>query len=175
MSRSRFLGSLAALMVALFALTACSDGTLLDGAMAPAAHDGNAGAFTAPLSGAEEVPAADTLARGQAVFRVQADGIHYRLVVANLFDVLQSHIHLAPAGQNGPVVAFLYPDAPPAVLLPGRTSGVLAEGIITAADLRGPLAGASLEDLVTAMRDGGAYVNVHTTAFPGGEIRGQIR
>lgn len=175
MSRSRFAFLLVACTVALVALPACSDGTLLDGALAPSANEGNAGVLTAALSGAEEVPANDSLARGQAVFRVRDDGIHYRLVVANLFDVLQAHIHLAPAGQNGPVVAYLYPDAPPAVLLPGRNSGLLAEGIITAADLRGPLQDQPLEDLVAALVAGGVYVNVHTSSFPPGEIRGQIR
>jgi hypothetical protein len=39
----------------------------------------------------------------------------------------------------------------------------------------GPLAGQSLDALLAAMRDGDTYVNVHTTQFPGGEIRGQIR
>jgi len=60
-------------------------------------------------------------------------------------------------------------------LLEGRYSGVLAEGVITADNLSGPLAGASLEDLLDHLRDGNAYVNVHTLQFPAGEVRGQIR
>jgi hypothetical protein len=72
-------------------------------------------------------------------------------------------------------VAFLYPDAPPAQLIPGRSNGVLAEGVITADDLIGPLAGQSLDDLLDQIRAGNVYVNVHTTQFPGGEVRGQIR
>jgi hypothetical protein len=132
--------------------------------------------FTAHLSGAEEVPAVETRATGQAVFQLDRDGsaLHYRLIVANIEDVLQSHIHLAPAGQNGGVVAFLYPSGPPPQLIPGRTDGVLATGTITAGDLLGSLAGMTLDDLVDAIRSGNAYVNVHTVENPGGEIRGQI-
>jgi hypothetical protein len=133
--------------------------------------------FVAPLSGAQEVPPNDSLARGQAVFRVSADGtsIHYRLIVANIENVTQAHIHLAPAGANGPVVAWLYPAAPPSQLIPGRSSGVLAVGTITEADLVGPLTGQTVTDLVARMDAGEAYVNVHTSQFPPGEIRGQIR
>jgi hypothetical protein len=85
-----------------------------------------------------------------------------------------AHIHLAPAGANGSVVAWLYPSSPPAQLIPGRSNGILAEGVITAANLIGPLAGGSMEDLLEAMQAGNTYVNVHTVQFPGGEIRGQI-
>jgi hypothetical protein len=52
---------------------------------------------------------------------------------------------------------------------------VLATGTITAADLVGPLAGQPLSALVDAMEAGETYVNVHTSQFPAGEIRGQIR
>jgi heme A synthase len=132
--------------------------------------------FVAPSSGAEEVPPNDSLARGQTVFRLGADGdeLHYRLIVANLDNVTMAHIHLAPAGVNGPVVAWLYPSAPPPQLIPGRTSGVLATGTITADDLVGPLAGQPLAALIDAMEAGNTYVNVHTSQFPPGEIRGQI-
>lgn len=128
------------------------------------------------LSGAEEAPAVDTSAQGQAVFQVDEDGtaVDYRLNVANIDDVLMSHLHLAPAGTNGPIVVWLYPDAPPPQLIEGRTQGTLATGTITADDLVGPLAGGSLDDLLDAIRAGTVYVNVHTTAFPGGEIRGQL-
>ena len=136
-------------------------------------HDRN---FTAHLTGDAEVDPVDTRATGQAVFQLSSDGseLHYRLIVANTVDVLQAHIHLAPAGENGAVVAFLYPSAPPPQLLPGRTSGVLQTGTITSADLIGPLAGMTLDDLLAAMRAGDTYVNVHTSADPGGHIRGQI-
>lgn len=133
--------------------------------------------FRAHLSGGNEVPAVDTLSQGQAIFQVSADGssLSYRLIVANLENTLQAHIHVGPPGENGPVVAFLYPSAPPAQLIPDRFSGVLATGEVTAADLRGPLAGMSLDDLLAEIAAGNTYVNVHTVANPGGEIRGQIR
>jgi hypothetical protein len=132
--------------------------------------------YTAHLAGAFEVPAVITVSTGQAVFSVNANGSrHYKLIVANLEDTLQSHIHLGPIGQNGGVVAFLYPSGPPPQLIPGRFSGVLAEGDITDADLRGALAGQTVADLLAQIEAGNAYVNVHTVENPGGEIRGQIR
>lgn len=133
--------------------------------------------FTAHLSGTEEVPPADTRAQGQAIFRLSADGmsLHYQLNVANIENITQAHIHLAPQGVNGPVVVWLYPAAPPAILIPGRSQGVLAAGVITEANLVGLLAGQTLGDLTDAMLAGEAYVNVHTSQFPPGEIRGQIQ
>ncbi len=133
--------------------------------------------FVAPQSGAQEVPSVETRARGQTVLQLSWDGteLSYRLSVANLFDVTQAHIHLAQPGANGPVVVWLYPSGPPAQLIPGRSSGILATGVITASDLVGPLAGAPLDDLIEHISTGNAYVNVHTVAHPPGEIRGQIR
>ncbi len=103
--------------------------------------------------------------------------MYYKLIVANIENVTQAHIHLAPAGANGPVVVWLYPEGPPAELIPGRFNGVLAEGFITAGDVVGPLAGEEepLEELLVRMALGETYVNVHTVQFPPGEVRGQIR
>ena len=128
------------------------------------------------LSGDEEVPARDTDAQGQAIFQVNPEGtaISYKLNVANIENVTQAHIHLAPAGTTGGIVVWLYPSAPPSQLIEGRTQGTLGEGEITAASLVGSLAGKPLSDLLTAIEDGRAYVNVHTLQFPPGEIRGQI-
>jgi hypothetical protein len=128
------------------------------------------------LTGAGEVPATDSRAQGQATFRLSADGesLHYRLTVANIENVTQAHIHMGPADGTGPVVAWLYPDGPPSVLIPGRSQGVIGEGTITADDLVGPLAGMELSDLIDAIAAGNTYVNVHTSQNPPGEIRGQI-
>jgi hypothetical protein len=133
--------------------------------------------FRAHLTGGQEVPPAETLAQGQAVFQLSKDGtmLHYKLIASNIENVLQSHIHLASPGVNGPVVAWLYPSSPPPLLIPGRFNGVLAEGTITADDLAGPLAGEPLSSLVEAIMAGNTYVNVHTSQYLGGEIRGQIR
>ncbi len=151
----------------------------------PGAASADSRNFVAHLTGGDEVPLRDTLATGQAFFQVSKDGseIRYRLIVANIDNVVASHIHVGPAGMNGSVVAFLFGSVAPGG---GRTDGVLAEGTITAANLVGPLAGHPLSDLIAAMEADGAYVNVHTNDgiappntgpgdFPGGEIRGQIQ
>jgi hypothetical protein len=138
--------------------------------------------FVAPLSGDEEFPLAiDTQARGVGIFQLSADGseLSYRLIATNINDVLQAHIHCCTGPMsNAGIAVWLYPSAPPPVLIPGRHTGVLATGTITADDIVGPalLTGADdpLAALVEQIKAGNAYVNVHTSANPGGEIRGQL-
>lgn len=138
--------------------------------------------FQTHLTGDEEVPPRETLAQGNAKFQLSKDGesLEYRLIVANIENVVQAHIHVGAAGTNGPVVAFLYGPVAPGG---GRIDGVIAEGVITASSLRGRLAGQPLSRLVEAIEAGNTYVNVHTSNgtatpapgnFPGGEVRGQI-
>lgn len=136
--------------------------------------------FIAPLSGGEEVPPVDTNARGVAILQLSKDGtqLSYKLIVANIQNVTQAHIHCGAAGVNGPVVAFLFGFDPAGV----SSNGVLAEGTITAANViprpdspACPGGVANFDDLLAKMRSGDAYVNVHTIAYPGGEIRGQIK
>lgn len=132
--------------------------------------------MTTPLSGANEVPAVDTNAHGVAIIKLGNDGeLTYKLNVANIEDVFMAHIHVGGVGENGPIVTWLYPeDGPPPQPIPGRFQGTLATGTITDADLVGPLADGTVEDLLDEIRAGNAYVNVHTDANQGGEIRGQI-
>jgi hypothetical protein len=132
--------------------------------------------FRTHLSGDEEVPAVVTGAQGQANFKLSDDGqsISYRLNVANIENVTQAHIHMGPVGGTGGIVVWLYPSAPPQVLIPGRTNGNLAEGTITAANLTGGLANQPLSALLDLISDGNAYVNVHTSQNASGEIRGQL-
>ncbi|WP_400994185.1 CHRD domain-containing protein [Agromyces sp. GXQ0307] len=152
--------------------------------MMPVAAQADDSTYTAQLSAAQEVPTNASLARGAAVFKLSADGteLDYRLIVANLDNPVAAHIHIAPAGTNGPVVAFLYG---PVAAAGGQTSGVIATGTITAANLTGPLTGQPLSALVELLDSGDAYVNVHTNDgvsptgtgpgdLAGGEIRGQI-
>lgn len=152
-------------------------------ALALIARAGENRNYSVHLSGANEIPARDTGARGQALFHVSQDGlsIDYKLIVANIENANAAHIHLGASSVNGPVVVGLFSAAPGG----GRTDGVIAEGTITAGDLTGPLAGKTLADLIAAMDAGNTYVNVHTNDgvappntgagdFPGGEIRGQI-
>lgn len=140
--------------------------------------------FRAHLSGEGEIPAVDTQAQGQAIFQLSKDGsaLSFKLIAANIEDIAQAHIHCGASDVNGPVVVFLYPDGPPAQLIPGRFDGVLAQGTRTNANIiprpdsaACPGGVANFDDLIAKIRSGDAYVNVHTLENPGGEIRGQIR
>jgi hypothetical protein len=168
-------------VIAIAALAACTEDTATDPLVLPVllSSHGHAHAptmFRTQLTGSAEVPPNDSRARGHAMFRLSADGteLHYTLVVANILNVTQAHIHVGPPTGTGDVVAWLYPAAPPSQLIEGRSSGVLGEGVITDASLVGPLAGMTLEDLLEEIMEGNAYVNVHTQQIGAGEIRGQL-
>jgi hypothetical protein len=158
--------------------------------------------FTPPPGGASP---ADSRAQGQAIiqFARNGDSFDYKLIVSNIDNVVQAHIHCAPAGVNGPIVVWFYPSktATSALTGPtGRQDGVLIEDTITAANVRTftanaannaacPLATAgapTFAEVLEKMRGGNAYVNVHTNDgvaptnsgpgdFPGGEVRGQFK
>jgi hypothetical protein len=134
---------------------------------------GNNKNFGTHLSGANEVPPTGSRAQGQANFQVSPDGmsVSFKLIVANIIDVQAAHIHLAAEGVNGPVVVTLYGGP----LIPGRFQGILAQGTFTASDLSGPLQGMTIADLLAALEAGNLYVNAHTAANLGGEIRGQLK
>ena len=137
------------------------------------------------LTGAQEVPARDTKAQGQAIFHLSDDGtsLDYTLMATNIENVVQAHIHAGVPGVNGGIGVFLYGLVPAGG---GRTDGVLSQGTITAGDFIGPFAGMSVAQVAALMDAGQAYVNVHTNDgvgavntgpgdFPGGEVRGDIR
>lgn len=141
---------------------------------------GDATSFTATLSGANEVPAVTTTATGTATFAVSGSELTYTINAASLQNAVLGHIHLAAAGQNGPVRLNLCGTGSPQ---PACTSGT---GVV-ATGTNGVTVGSpaiTFDDLLSAMRSGGAYVNVHTNAAgctpgnegcnAGGEIRGQI-
>ena len=86
-----------------------------------------------------------------------------------LNNVTAAHIHRGDADHNGRVVVSLYKN-----MSTGPKEGLLSQGTITTSDLKGPLAGHPLSDLIDIMDNGTAYVNAHTKDFPLGEIRGQI-
>jgi hypothetical protein len=143
--------------------------------------DDAAETFTATLSGANEVPAVPTPATGSAVLTLEGDRIDYTVTVNGLQNAAVAHIHIAPAGQNGPVRLNLCGTGDP---LPDCVSGT---GVLVTAG-NGTTVGTpaiTFDSLLSAMRSGGAYVNVHTdngdatlNTGPGdmasGEIRGQI-
>jgi hypothetical protein len=148
------------------------------------------------LTGQEEVPVRETLAQGQAIFQINPAGteVSYRLIVSNIENITQAHIHCGPAGVNGPVVIWLYPDPTSTTALPGgagRHDGVLAANTFNASHVRPttnpncPGGVQTFADVLARIREGNAYVNVHTEDglpgantgpgdFPGGEVRGQI-
>jgi len=123
-----------------------------------------------------EVPAVSTDAMGSASFMLSDDmeSMSYSIYVDGIVDAQASHIHWAAAGENGPVVVNLFPTDQFSSVT-GETSGLLAEGTITAADLVDQLEGMTLNDLIAGIMDGTAYVNIHTPTNPAGEIRGQLK
>jgi hypothetical protein len=127
-------------------------------------------AFEAHLIGAEEVPPVETEATGEAelVYQNETDSLDCTLTVTGIDDFTASHIHWAAMGATGQVVAPLYiPAAPEAPTGP-------LDCDVMESELTGPLAGATIEELVWGMIVGDAYVNVHSTTVGSGEIRGQI-
>ena len=131
--------------------------------------------FEATLSGSNEVPAVDSAAHGRATFRLSKSGksLLYTISVTGIEDPTMAHIHLAAAGKDGPPIVPLYPTKAHPMKM-GKVSGLLARGDITAAHLVGPMKGKTLADLLGQIRAGDTYVNVHSKAHPGGELRGQI-
>jgi CHRD domain-containing protein len=134
---------------------------------ATAAATPRTGTFVAHLTGDQETPPNDSLAQGEAILHMNADGtITWKLIVANIDNVFMAHIHIAARGVPGPVRQWLFPvSGPPPQLLPGRTDGILSQGTFT-----------PTPEILAALESGNAYVNVHTfPAHPAGEIRGQLR
>ena len=127
--------------------------------------------FDAKLIGKNEVPPKDTKATGTATFNVIGiNSLSYEVNVKDMQMVTAAHIHQGKAGQNGPVLVTLFNNPTPSAM----TNGLLAKGTIVNTNLEGPLAGKQITDLISMIKSGGTYANVHTTANPMGEIRGQI-
>lgn len=132
---------------------------------------GGSRTFKTRLAGAQEAPVpVVTDATGRAVFVLDKSCTELKYVVTarGLDDITGAHIHLGAPGVAGPIIVSLVPG------FTGRTTGLISKGTITSADLVGPLAGMTFQDLVDEIMAGNTYVNVHSTAFPAGEIRGQL-
>ncbi len=147
-----------------------------------ASADENGNHLTATLSGFNEVTP-PVLSDGTATFTatVQGDSLTYRLTFSGLTNVLQSHLHFAERGVNGGVFLFLCTNLGngPAGTKACPTSAGTVTRTVTAADIVGGAAGQQLTagDFAGALRvirAGDAYANIHTKAFPQGEIRGQV-
>lgn len=135
--------------------------------------------FRAHLNGGAEVPSVDTNAQGQAIVQLSKDesSLYYKLIAANIEGVTQAHIHCGPPDANGPVVVFLFGFNADGV----APNGILSEGSATDAEVIArpdsavcPGGVSDLADVISQIRAGNAYVNVHTLANPAGEVRGQL-
>ena len=120
-----------------------------------------------------QIPAVTSAARGSVALLVSDNAIEYRLNVAPLpvSTVTAAHIHVGAAGSNGPIIFSLYFSG-----FGVPFTGVLS-GALTAFNLQAQPANgiSSFSDAINAILSGQAYVNLHTTFFPAGEIRGQIQ
>ena len=147
-----------------------------------------------PMTGYEENPDLSTTGTGSFTARLSDDGssIHYKLSYSGLEgNETQAHLHFAKAGVNGGISFWLCETA--AVQSPSTSTptcpapGGTVEGDITSAEVIGPgatvgpppTAGQGIEpgnlaEILAAMRAGHAYANVHSTKWPGGEIRAQL-
>jgi CHRD domain len=135
------------------------------GASAPATH------FVAHLSGAQEVPPTSSTGTGKLDLRLVAGGtkLTFKLTSNGVSQIIQSHIHIGAKGTNGAVKVFFFAP-PPAPWNSVTGDNFEVSGVRTAVDVHG----VTFADLVTALRSGNAYVNIHSPDHPGGEIRGQI-
>jgi hypothetical protein len=111
-----------------------------------------------PLNTEQETTGSNTGASGFFNYRVQGTMLCYTVVVNGLSaNAIAAHIHVGPRHVAGPVVIPLSVPSATSFTTSGCTS--VAAGVL--ADLQAnPKA---------------YYVNVHTPAFPGGEVRGQLK
>lgn len=142
--------------------------------------------FETQLRSYAEVPSVSSTASGRfkASINRKSASISYELSYRDLQgEVRQAHIHLGQRGVNGQVMVFLCqtttnPD--PTGLAPqcpqsGRVEGLLQAANVGAAAAAQGIAAMEFEEMVDAIRAGVTYVNVHSSTFPGGELRGQLR
>jgi hypothetical protein len=142
------------------------------------------------LIGYEEVPSVSTGANGEFKARINREQteIAYTLSYSDLEGgVTQAHIHLGQKGANGGITVFLCSNLGngPAGTQACPPAPATITGTITAADVS-PNIPATLAarnqgldtgefgEFLSALRAGKTYVNVHSSKFPGGEVRSQI-
>jgi hypothetical protein len=139
----------------------------------------------ATLSGYEEDPLVLSTA-GNGTFNASINGnpeasIEYELSYAALEgNVLQAHIHLGGRSQSGGISVFLCTNlgnGPAGTQLCPAAPATIT-GTIRPADVIGPagqgITAGQFDELVAAIRAGVTYVNVHSSLYPGGEIRAQL-
>jgi hypothetical protein len=121
--------------------------------------------FQADLSGANENPPRATGATGTSQITIDGDRVFFVVEVHDINAVSLSHIHVGPTTANGPVRVNFFTGP-----TTGPLNGILAQGSFGSADV----ISISYDQLLAEIRNGNAYVNVHSPTFPGGEIRGQL-
>ena len=142
--------------------------------------------FKAKLKGSMEVPAISTSASGTFKAKLSKDGnsLSYKLKFKNLEEEMrEAHIHFGQKGVNGGVSIFLCTNVggDPSGLAPScpTTSSGMISGTLTAANVIGPIDqgidGGEFDEVISALQNGLAYINVHSDEFRSGEIRGQVR
>jgi CHRD domain len=145
------------------------------------ADEESSGKLRATLKGFNETPANSTPASGSFRATVGGDSITFELKYSGLVaDSLFAHIHLGQKNVAGGVMIFFCDNSNPSHsprTCPAR--GGTVTGTVTAADVIGPngqgIAPGEFSKVLEAIHSGVTYVNVHSTKFPAGEIRGQVR
>jgi CHRD domain len=121
--------------------------------------------YVAHLTGASETPPTGVKGTGTATLELNGNRLHYTVVVHGLTGpATMAHIHVGAVGASGPPVFFF--------TIKHVENGTLARGSVDLA--KAVSKGVSGDSLKTLLANGNAYVNVHTKAHPGGEIRGQV-
>ncbi len=136
------------------------------------------------LSGYQENPDISTVATGSFTATLDDDArtITYKLTYSGLEgSVTQAHVHFGKRAINGGISFFLCGTAAspgPAGTPTCPTDGTVSR-TVTAADILGPtdqgIEAMNYEEVAAAMRNGSTYANVHSSLWPGGEIRAQIK
>lgn len=107
---------------------------------------------------------------GQANFELSGGDLSFVLALSRLVgDATAAHIHISatPGGNGPPVVSLCGAFGPPPIPVAECQGPGAVRGMTSLSDLQ-------MADLLTAVSEDRAYVNVHTTAFPPGEVRGQV-
>jgi hypothetical protein len=168
---------LAVVMVAGAAVLAFTAGSAAN------AHNGSS-SLNVRLSGYQEDPLVFSTT-GRGTFRVdineRAQEVTYRLSYTGLEGaVAQAHIHLGGRAQSGGIMVFLCTNngnGPAGTQLcpaaPATVTGTLRPADVIGPTGQGVTAG-QFDEFVAAIRAGKAYVNVHSSLYPGGEIRAQL-
>ena len=164
--------------------TPCVRPLVLAGALLCASAPAFAEDVFVKLRPREEVPSISSAATGSFSARIDtaAGTIAYQLTFSGLQgDVRQAHIHFGQRSVNGGISVFLCqtsfnPDS--TGLAPTCPQSGTVNGVLSADNVIGPagqgISASEFAELLRAIRSGVAYVNVHSSLFPGGEIRGQL-